>query len=80
MQKVLSLILTLMGAGLAFIILLYVASVVIPIFLILLCAGVLWVRYRQRKAVRLFAARQEKNRNEGEVIDAEYEVIDNKND
>ncbi len=78
MQKFLSLILTLMGAGLAFIILLYVASVVIPVFLVLLCAGILWVRYRQHKAARLFAARRETKGNKEDVIDVEYEVIDNK--
>ncbi len=78
MQKILSILLMLMAVGLALIIFLYVASVVIPILFFIFCASIIWIRYRQRKILKIMRP-QEINKNNTQIIDVEYEVIeDNK--
>ncbi len=77
MPKILSLILTLMVIGLIVVILLYVASVIIPFFLILLCGSYLWMRFRPDKAIRLFSEKRHNTAPDKEIIDVEYEVVDN---
>lgn len=78
MQKILSILLMLMAVGLALIIFLYVTSVVIPILFFIFCASIIWIRYRQRKILKIMRP-QEINKNNTQIIDVEYEVIeDNK--
>ncbi len=82
MQKILSWIVMLLFAGLAFTVFLYVASIIIPILFFVILATYLWIRYKQRKAVKLMfeQSRSEgKGRPQGEIIDAEYEIIDDNN-
>lgn len=79
MQKILSWIFMFLFAGLAFTVFLYVASIIIPILFFVVLTGFLWIRYKQRKAVKLMFERNaghEKRRPGGEIIDAEYEIID----
>ncbi len=79
MQKILSWIVMFMFAGLAFTVFLYVASIIVPILFFVVLAGFLWVRYKQRKAVKLMFERnasRERQHPRGEIIDAEYEIID----
>lgn len=78
MQKILSWILCLCLPGwhLRF---LYVASIIVPILFFVVLAGFLWIRYKQRKAVKLMFERnagRERQHPRGEIIDAEYEIID----
>ena len=68
-----------MFAGLAFTVFLYVASIIVPILFFVVLAGFLWIRYKQRKAVKLMFERnagRERQHPRGEIIDAEYEIID----
>ena len=79
MQKILSSIFKFMFAGLAFTVFLYVASIIVPILFFVGLAGFLWIRYKQRKAVKLMFERnagRERQHPRGEIIDAEYEIID----
>ena len=79
MQKILSWIFMCMFAGLAFTVFLYVASIIVPILFFVVLAGFLWIRYKQRKAVKLMFERnasRERQHPRGEIIDAEYEIID----
>ena len=79
MQKILSWIFMVMFAGLAFTVFLYVASIIVPILFFVVLAGFLWIRYKQRKAVKLMFERnasRERQHPRGEIIDAEYEIID----
>lgn len=58
---------------------LYVASIIVPILFFVVLAGFLWIRYKQRKAVKLMFERnagRERQHPRGEIIDAEYEIID----
>ena len=46
---------------------------------VMVLAGFLWIRYKQRKAVKLMFERnagRERQHPRGEIIDAEYEIID----
>lgn len=80
MQNVFSWILTVLFAGLIFTMFLYVASIVIPVLFLLILIAFLVVRYRQQKALKIIfdaqnnAHKQSKN---PDIIDVEYEVIDN---
>lgn len=79
MQKILSWIFMFMFSGLAFTVFLYVASIIVPILFFVVLAGFLWIRYKQRKAVKLMFERnasRERQHPRGEIIDAEYEIID----
>lgn len=79
MQKILSWIFMFMFAGLAFTVFLYVASIIVPILFFVVLAGFLWIRCKQRKAVKLMFERnagRERQHPRGEIIDAEYEIID----
>ncbi len=79
MQKILSWVFMFMFAGLAFTVFLYVASIIIPILFFVVLVGFLWIRYKQRKAVKLMFERnagRERQQPRGEIIDAEYEIID----
>ena len=79
MQKILYWIFMFMFAGLAFTVFLYVASIIVPILFFVVLAGFLWIRYKQRKAVKLMFERnagRERQHPRGEIIDAEYEIID----
>ena len=79
MQKILSWIFMFKFAGLAFTVFLYVASIIVPILFFVVLAGFLWIRYKQRKAVKLMFERnagRERQHPRGEIIDAEYEIID----
>lgn len=79
MQKILSWIFMFMFAGLVFTVFLYVASIIVPILFFVVLAGFLWIRYKQRKAVKLMFERnasRERQHPRGEIIDAEYEIID----
>ena len=57
MQKILSWIVMFMFAGLAFTVFLYVASIIVPILFFVVLTGFLWIRYKQRKAVKLMFER-----------------------
>ena len=79
MQKILSWIFMFMFSGLAFTVFLYVASIIVTILFFVVLAGFLWIRYKQRKAVKLMFERnagRERQHPRGEIIDAEYEIID----
>lgn len=78
MQKVLSWIFMFLTAGLFFTVFLYVASIVIPLLLLVAVFGFWWIRYKQQKALKLsddVGLRQRRRRPQGEIIDAEYEII-----
>ncbi len=81
MQKIISWIFMFLFVGLTFSFFLYVASIIIPILFFAVFVGFLWLRYKQHKAVRLmFGDRKggDDRRSQGEIIDVEYEIIDDK--
>lgn len=80
MQNVFSWILTVLFAGLIFTMFLYVASIVIPVLLLLVLIAFLVLRYRQHRALKIIFDTQKKAAQQSQkpdIIDVEYEVIDN---
>ena len=79
MQKLFSWVLTALFAGLILTTFLYVASVIIPVLFLLILIAFLVVRYRQQKALKILFEGREKtarSNSKAEVIDVEYEIID----
>ncbi len=80
MQNVFSWILTVLFAGLIFTMFLYVASIVLPVLLLLILIAFVVIRYRQRRALKIIFDAQKNSQKQSanpDVIDVEYEIIDN---
>ena len=81
MQRILLNLLTFFVAGLLIMTFLYVASIVIPILLLVVIGGVVYLKLKSKKTIRQWAFYEETHKEktpESDVIDVEYEVVDDK--
>lgn len=81
MHRILSGIFMFLLAGLIFTVFLYVASIVIPVLLLICLVGWGWLKYKQGKSIKLMFGQKYSHSAtpKGEIIDAEYEIIDDGN-
>lgn len=80
MNNIFSWMFTVLFAGLIFTMFLYVASVIVPVLLLVLLVAFLVIRYRQKRILKIMLDTQkdvQKKTKTADIIDVEYEIIDN---
>lgn len=78
MEKIFSWILTVIFVGLAFSLFISVASIVLPILFVIVGGSFLWMQFKRQQIRKTMLNRRPPSdcSPKGEIIDVEYEIID----